>query len=693
VPSSPVLYIAGALKRDDPTVPERQVLMRALRDTNLAKLSRDDVYVFMGLIRALFPNLEIAKKSNAELATALHATCKEQRNYPGENDIFILKCIQYEELLHVRHSVFILGAAGCGKTECWRCLAGAKAKLGDKVVSAVLNPKAISSNELYGFIHPQTKEWRDGILSNIFRNFYLESKTKKNSKWIVLDGIIDAEWIESMNTVMDDNKMLTLVSNERIPLSEPMRMIFEVSHLKNASPATVSRAGVLFINESDLGWGPFKDKWIATRADDREATHLESLFDRYVPAVFDYWRRTCKPIVALMDIAVVQTICFLLEGLLDNVGKDKPFDVYERYFCFAVVWAFGGPLPDGRIDYRGNFTTWWRKEFPHVKMGETGLVFDYFIDATDKFEYKPWSSIVKPFQPDPEVPLAASTVPTADTVRMTALMSLLVDRGRPVMLVGTAGTGKSNLLLSKLASMDSTQWLYRVIAFNARTGSTSLQAVMEQSLEKRSGRQFGPIGRKKLIFFLDDVNMPAPDKYGTQEAIALLQQHVNYGFWFDRAKITQKDIIDVRYVAAMNPKSGAFTILDRLLRHFAVFATNMPDKPDLVRIYGQILTQHLSGFSRDIQALAPSLANATIELQLQVSKNFLPTAVLFHYQWNMRELFNIFQGLCNATPKLHTEVVQIGRLWAHECNRTYRDRLPSRSTWSGSMSCLWARCA
>ena len=61
---------------------------------------------------------------------------------------------------------------------------------------------------------------------------------------MVLDGDIDAVWIESMNTVMDDNKVLTLVSNERVPLSESMRMVFEINSLKNATPATVSRAGI-----------------------------------------------------------------------------------------------------------------------------------------------------------------------------------------------------------------------------------------------------------------------------------------------------------------------------------------------------------------------------------------------------------------------------------------------------------------
>ncbi|CBZ32638.1 dynein heavy chain, putative [Leishmania donovani] len=688
-----VLYIAGALKRGDPDLPERNVLMRALRDTNMAKLSKDDVYVFMGLIRSLFPNLDVPKKNKPELVAACKAMCKEQGNFPGENDIFILKCVQYEELLHVRHSVFILGAAGAGKTECWRCLQGALTKLHQdewkaKAVSSCLNPKAISSNELYGYFTPQ-KEWRDGILSTIFRDYAVESKKKKNMKWIVLDGIIDAEWIESMNTVMDDNKMLTLVSNERIPLTDSMRMIFEVSHLRNASPATVSRAGVIFINESDLGWGPFKDKWIASR-EKREGVILDNLFDKYVPFIFEFWKRSMRPIVSVMDINVVQTLCFLLDGIFKTIEPEElaknsnPFEVCEKYFVFAAIWAFGGPLPssDGRIDMRLNFSNQWKKEFPSMKISDAGSVFDYYIDKTKDdsgavlFDWKPWTELVQPYTMDADIQLSSVSVQTADTVRMSYLMSLFVDNAKGVMLVGTAGTGKTNLIMSKLRSLDNEKVVFRVVSFNARTSSSGLQGVMEQSLEKRSGRTYGPPNRKKLVFFLDDMNMPTPDKYGTQEAVALLQQHVGYGFWYDRVKIVQKEVVDVRYVAAMNPKSGTFTILDRLLRHFAVFSTNMPDRADLVSIYGQILQAHTKPFSRDIRdTLTTLLTNATIELHSNVAKLFFPTAIKFHYQWNMREMFNIFQGLCKSNPKLHKSSLQLVRLWVHECNRTFRDRM------------------
>lgn len=61
---------------------------------------------------------------------------------------------------------------------------------------------------------------------------------------------------------MDDNKVLTLVSQERIPLTPSMRLVLEISNMRNATPATASRGGVLYINESDIGWRPFVDSWL-----------------------------------------------------------------------------------------------------------------------------------------------------------------------------------------------------------------------------------------------------------------------------------------------------------------------------------------------------------------------------------------------------------------------------------------------
>eukprot|EP00755_Sulcionema_specki_P037494 Sspe_Gene.22958::Locus_8839_Transcript_1_1_Confidence_1.000_Length_2434::g.22958::m.22958/K10408/DNAH; dynein heavy chain, axonemal len=481
-----------------------------------------------------------------------------------------------------------------------------------------------------------------------------------------------------MNTVMDDNKMLTLANNDRIPLTPSMRMLFEISQLRNASPATVSRAGILFINESDLGWQPFKDRWLASRAEEKERNYLDTFFDAYVTPLFDEWKRAYKPIVTLVDINIVQTLCYLLEALLGHIPPGASQEVYEKYFCFAAVWAFGGPLPStGKIDYRAAFSRNWIKDHQtRVRISDDKYqVFDYYLDPADA-EFKPWSTLVKPYRHDPDTNFANIMVETVETTRLSYMMMLMVKQRKPVMLVGMAGTGKSQLVMDRMRSLDQTECIYRLMAFNAKTDPRTLQSVMESNLE-RGGRLWHPPARKKLVFFVDDINMPSPDKYGTQEPIALLRQFMDYGFWFDRSTPGQeRHVSGIQFVSAMNHKSGTFTILDRLLRWFAVFAVCMPRDDDLFIIYNSILSGHWKTWGKDVKNLANNIVTASIEVHKAVSDHFLPTSVKFHYQWNLREMYNVFQGMCSTTKALHdNQVLLLCRLWRHECERTFRDRM------------------
>ena len=175
---------------------------------------------------------------------------------------------QLNELLGVRHSVFIVGDSGTGKTNMWKTLFRTYHNQKLKPSYTDLNPKAVTNDELYGIINPATREWKDGLFSNIMRD--MANLPGEGPKWIILDGDIDPMWIESLNTVMDDNKILTLASNERIALTTDMRLLFEISNLRTATPATVSRAGILYVNPEDLGWNPHVTSWIETRENSTE---------------------------------------------------------------------------------------------------------------------------------------------------------------------------------------------------------------------------------------------------------------------------------------------------------------------------------------------------------------------------------------------------------------------------------------
>jgi len=261
-----LLRSAGGLKRADLVAPENLILMKALRDFNIAKIVEADQSIFMGLIATLFPNME----ADVILKHDLRAACCETAIKAGlQTDTgYIDKCQQLFEILEVRHSVFLIGASGLGKSAVWKNLAEALSTpaMDTLTMWQQVDPKAVSSDELCGWENLKTKEWRDGVLSSMFRSMnkcWGKFTDKQKMKWCVFDGDVDPEWIESLNTVMDDNKVLTLVSNERIPLTNSMKLIIEVANLRNATPATVSRGGVLFINAGDIGWITYYNSWLA----------------------------------------------------------------------------------------------------------------------------------------------------------------------------------------------------------------------------------------------------------------------------------------------------------------------------------------------------------------------------------------------------------------------------------------------
>uniref|UniRef100_H2ZKA8 AAA+ ATPase domain-containing protein n=1 Tax=Ciona savignyi TaxID=51511 RepID=H2ZKA8_CIOSA len=670
-----VLVVAGSLKRSDKTRPEEQVLMRALRDFNIPKIVTDDMPVFMGLIGDLFPALDVPRKRDLDLEKMCRQAVHDLKLQAEDN--FVLKLVQLDELLFVRHSVFVIGNAGTGKTQVLKSLMKCYQNMKRRPIWVDLNPKAVTNDELFGIINPATREWKDGLFSTVMRD--LSNVTHNGPKWIVLDGDIDPMWIESLNTVMDDNKVLTLASNERIPLTPSMRLLFEISNLRTATPATVSRAGILYLNPADLGWNPVVTSWIDKREIQSEKANLTILFDKYIPACLETLRGRFKTITPIPECAKIQMLCFLLEVLLtpENTPADCPKELYELYFVFACIWAFGGAMfQDQLIDYRlVEFSKWWTTEFKTVKFPSAGTVFDYCIDSETK-KFLPWSESVPAFELDPELPLQACMVPTAETRRIRYFMDLLMEIRRPVMLVGNAGAGKTVLVQDKLAALPD-DFMVTNVPFNFYTTSMMLQGVLEKPLEKKAGRNFGPPGSKRLVYFIDDMNMPEVDAYGTVQPHTLIRQHMDYSHWYDRTKLILKDINNVQYVACMNPTAGSFTINPRLQRHFSVFAVSFPGQDALQVIYSSILTQHLQmgGFPVAVQKMSNTLVQAALALHAKINSTFLPTAIKFHYIFNLRDLSNIFQGILFSTSDCVKNISDLVRLWMHEASRVYCDKL------------------
>ena len=153
--------------------------------------------------------------------------------------------------------------------------------------------------ELYGEVNPISQEWRDGLASKIMREASLENKDDK--AWVIFDGPVDALWIENMNTVLDDNMTLCLANGQRIKLRHQMRMLFEVQDLSVASPATVSRCGMVYMTPEELGWKPYVYSWIPRMYPDESV-----LLDEHKELLLSMFEATIEP--ALEKIRILKLV-------------------------------------------------------------------------------------------------------------------------------------------------------------------------------------------------------------------------------------------------------------------------------------------------------------------------------------------------------------------------------------------------
>uniref|UniRef100_A0A8C9GFK7 Dynein heavy chain n=1 Tax=Piliocolobus tephrosceles TaxID=591936 RepID=A0A8C9GFK7_9PRIM len=351
-----VLRTAGDTKRaaSEYENDEEMLLMRTLRDMNLSKLIHDDVLLFLSLLNDVFPKYQnISKKGNYSIEEQILQIIKKKR-LCGKGK-WIGKIIQLYETSLVRHGFMLVGKTLTGKSEIINILTSALTNMGIPTKVITLNPKAITSEHMYGVKDSLSEEWTPGIFANIWEKY--NNNNLKHNTWIVCDGPVDAIWIENLNTVLDDNKILTLANNDRIPMTNNTKIAFEVENLNNASPATVSRTGIVYISESHLGYKPFIYSWLERIKD----VHMYgkifySIFNKLFVFYLDkinilmFVKENCKLVMKVSDsILVSQTINLLNALLLQYVNAINGFvyneeDLHKIFFRETATLTIGSAL-------------------------------------------------------------------------------------------------------------------------------------------------------------------------------------------------------------------------------------------------------------------------------------------------------------------------------------------------------------
>jgi dynein heavy chain len=267
-------------------------------------------------------------------------------------------------------------------------------------------------------------------------------------------------------------------------------------------------------------------------------------------------------------------------------------------------------------------------------------------------------------------------VPTTDSVLYNHMLNKLAPM-RPILFVGESGTAKTTIIQKYLSLMPTSGFSRLNINFSSRTTAADVQTNVEANVDKRSGNIYGPASGKKLIVFVDDLNMPKVDTYGTQQPIALLHFLMGRGCVYDRQKdLNLKLLKDLQYIGAMGPPGGGRNPVDpRFIALFNVFNLTPPTAQVLTNIYSAIITTRYANFVDSVKIAAGKITQCSLRLFHFMIDKMPPTPSKFHYIFNLRDLSRIYEGLCNGTPDVITTHANFVRLWRNECDRTFCDRL------------------
>lgn len=720
-----VLVSSGGLKRsrimapssqtdsDDASI-EPQIIVQSIRETIAPKLIREDVGTLLSIQERDFPGIEYVPAENAELNAAIQ-TIAQEHNF-STTDAWITKILQLNQIQNIHHGVMMVGSSGSGKSSIWKALLQALQVVeSTEGVSHVIDSKVMSKEALYGSLDSTTREWTDGLFTSILRKI-VDNLRGEDAKrhWIVFDGDVDPEWVENLNSVLDDNKLMTLPNGERLSVPSNVRIMFEVESLKYATLATVSRCGMVWFSEDTVTSNMVIDNYLeglktktfedldedaasggaTSAATDSTQTALVEMLrnillrNNFLQQALE-GARQYSHVMDFTDIRALNSLFGLLSKVCRTVleyniqRSDFPLDMEQmeafisQKTLLAVVWAFTGDCPHRERKAFGEYIGA-LSNIDLPPLNETTSLIDYDV-TLPQARWTSWQTQV----PLVEVNTHSVTqtdviIPTVDTIRHEDVLYSWLAEHKPLMLCGPPGSGKTMTLLSALRKLPNME----VVGLNFSSATTSelLIKTFDQYCEYRktvNGVVLAPtqIGRW-LVVFCDEINLPAPDRYGTQRAISFLRQLVEQnGFWRTSDK-TWVTLDRIQFVGACNPPTdaGRHPLGPRFLRHAPLIMVDYPAELSLTQIYGTFNTAILK-IIPPLRGHAGALTKAMVQLYTESQAKFT-AKIQPHYVYSPRELTRWVRGIYEAIKPLETLSVEgLVRIWAHEALRLFQDRL------------------
>lgn len=239
-----------------------------------------------------------------------------------------------------------------------------------------------------------------------------------------------------------------------------------------ASPATVSRAGMIYMDVDELGYTPYLDMWVKEKTaqfGEDYGTNLKEWVQKYLVKVLTVKRVHCHEMVKTSEIACIKCFCNLYDTLATGLKQGEEenrgdFLFYvEKWFVFCIIWSIGATVDEQSRREIDNILRDIEPMFPH-----SNTVYEHHIN-TDKKDWESWESKITQYKPVGKE-FHEIIVPTIDTVRNRYLTQAILNTNTGVLLLGNSGVGKTVLVDQILLTLDQNKISF-TINFSAGTSS------------------------------------------------------------------------------------------------------------------------------------------------------------------------------------------------------------------------------
>mmetsp|Transcript_1989 Transcript_1989/g.7603 ORF Transcript_1989/g.7603 Transcript_1989/m.7603 type:complete len:4147 (+) Transcript_1989:89-12529(+) len=700
-----VLAVLAATRRLRQTMPgedEESVVLRAVLDREVPKLLPPDERKFHELVGHVFHDEGKHRAKHGGVRNGI----KEHLQSSGLRKVEYLenKTLQVFEMTSFHCGLLTVGGPFGGKTTSISALAAVLANPSEcgaecsAVKLVTLNPNALTAVELFGSFSGSA--WTDGILTSLLRAFTQEPSP--TSLWLHLDGEVAANWAEALCPLLDDRRRLAVGNGDVVAVPGELHVLLEAQDAAGMSPGILARCGVVHFSPEELGYMHLVEAWFESKCPKslgkEEREDLMGILDCLLKPLMRLMSKRLLLELHSREHYLVQNVLAVLTVLLPaskDQEKDRRGNAVLNHnnlhaaLISACVWGLGSLAADHAT--RKEFDQELRHLLPectsHGVAGtvaesappEEGLCFDYIWDEKNS-EWCSWLVLAAVADKPPhsaEVSRSHFYVQTLESAPCIhfALMSCAVLK--PFAFCGPCGVGKTTYLREVRLHLDPARCRSINFSLSPLTTSLDIQDAIDELGERRQRDRYGPPDGLTCAIVIDDMHLPAVSGQALPQPLDLLRQFCSYGGWYDRADPSHpfKHMVDSFLLAAVGAPKGDEHVSTRMLRHMHLLGALPLESDRLTNLFSDILCTPMIGEHcvEAVEALAPKLAAAIVEVHDKLSVSLRPTPSTPHYGCSLHEAFRILRGML----RFHSEDAAAGvvvRLWAHESIRTYVDR-------------------